>query len=259
MISIQLPVVLFQVALIAVRANESIATQNSCQIGTSQDGCRYVLSFQPSESHCHSVSDFSESRHHPSNPSSSSQAPSNDEAALTVKKLDHLEQKLTRMMEELSVRSLRHIRQIKIDLRQLMTSVRDIKVKQTRPPTAGSGNVIAGAGRAGVPCLPEFVRVGPWPSCYRFSLFNATWHEAREYCSAFGANLLALDSLKEAHIIDYLIKSNPGNLGFLALSEFSPLDSSGVVLWGLFLKLKAYIGLCHSYIHSFLYTVLYRY
>jgi len=59
-------------------------------------------------------------------------------------------------------------------------------------------------------CLPEFSRVGSWRSCYRFSLFNATWHEAREYCSAFGANLLAVDSLKEAHIVDYLIKSHSG-------------------------------------------------
>lgn len=255
MISIQLPVILFQIALVAVRANESVATLNSCQMGTSLDGCRYVLSFQPSESHCHPIPDYSESRHHPSNPSTP--ASSND-GTLTVKKLDHLELKLTRMMEELSVRSLRHIRQIKLDLRQLVTSVRDLKVKQTRPPTAGgSGNVIAGAGRAGVPCLPEFVRVGPWPSCYRFSLFNATWHEAREYCSAFGANLLALDSLKEAHIIDYLIKSNPGNFGFLALSEFSPLDSFGVALWFLFLKLKAYIY--HRHIHSFLYADLHCY
>ena len=61
-----------------------------------------------------------------------------------------------------------------------------------------------------LPCLPEFIRVGTWPSCYRFSAFNASWHESREYCSAFGANLLALDSLKEAHIIDYLLNSKTG-------------------------------------------------
>jgi len=63
--------------------------------------------------------------------------------------------------------------------------------------------------------------VGAWPSCYRFSTFKSSWHEAREYCSAFSANLLALDSLKEAHIIDYLLNSNtgalPNNAWFLAL------------------------------------------
>ena len=73
--------------------------------------------------------------------------------------------------------------------------------------TSGGSNVTATSS-----CLPEFSKVGAWPSCYRFSAFNSSWHDAREYCSAFGANLLALDSLKEAHIIDYLLNSKPGRL-----------------------------------------------
>lgn len=59
-------------------------------------------------------------------------------------------------------------------------------------------------------CPSGFIGVASWFSCYRFSNFVSTWHEAREYCSAFGANLLSLDSLKEAHVVDFLIKSNEG-------------------------------------------------
>jgi len=91
----------------------------------------------------------------------------------------------------------------------------------------------------GVYCSLKFtVYYGDDVLLYRSSTFNASWHEAREYCSAFGANLLALDSnlvltharrdgqaelniysfshvlaldsLKEAHIIDYLLNSKPG-------------------------------------------------
>jgi len=95
-----------------------------------------------------------------------------------------------------------------------------------RPDTAatsGGNNVTVTSS-----CLPEFSKVGAWPSCYRFSTFNASWHEAREYCSAFGANLLALDSLKEAHIIDYLLNSKPGK----PLDCFYKLCTSTGAQWG---------------------------
>lgn len=204
--------IFFEVLLVFVGldvgSGASSGIQNSCQVA--QDGCKYFLSFQPTDSQCHFLSSYESAGSRYVHTQSSSNL--SEDGSSTARRLDQLEQKLVRMMEDLSIRSLRHIRQIKLDLRQIMSSVRDLRSKQPRPVGGsqgpGGGN---GAGRAGVPCLPEFVRVGPWPSCYRFSLFNATWHEAREYCSAFGANLLALDSLKEAHIIDYLIKSNPGN------------------------------------------------
>lgn len=118
-----------------------------------------------------------------------------------------------KMMEQLSIRSLRHIRQIRADLRQMTQSVTALGVK------AGKGVDVAAAGGPGVisrptgphaRCPHEFVGVGRWRTCYRFSNFEASWHEAREYCSAFGANLVSLDSMKEAYIIDYLIKSHPG-------------------------------------------------
>ena len=116
---------------------------------------------------------------------------------IPIKKLDQLERKLVKMMEGLSVRSLRHIRQIKADLRQMTGTIDLLRMK---------------TGQKGEPleCPPKFIGIGTWPSCYRFSSFNATWHEAREYCAAFGANLVAMDTLKEAYILDYLIKSNPG-------------------------------------------------
>ena len=113
------------------------------------------------------------------------------------KKLDELEKKLTKMMEGLSVRSLRHIRQIRNDLREMSTTMNLLKHQGTKR-------------RGGMTCPPEFTSVGTWTSCYRFSTFNATWHEAREYCSAFGADLVSPNTMKEAYIMDYLIKSSPG-------------------------------------------------
>lgn len=120
-----------------------------------------------------------------------------------TKRLDELERKLTKLMEGLSVRSLRHIRHIRNDLRQLSTSMSLLKQQAITTNSQGKK-------KRGLTCPPEFVGVGTWSSCYRFSNFNTTWHEAREYCNAFGADLVALDSLKESYILDYLIKSNPG-------------------------------------------------
>jgi hypothetical protein len=114
-----------------------------------------------------------------------------------LKKMEELEKKLVKMMEGLSIRSLRHIRQIKTNLKKMTNSIDNLKVGKP--------------GRAGkIECPNEFIGVGTWQSCYRFSTFNATWHEAREYCSAFGAELVSLDTMKEAYIVDYLIKSHPG-------------------------------------------------
>ena len=136
-----------------------------------------------------------------------------DDATVTIQKLELLEGKLVKMMEQLSIRSLRHIRQIRADLRQMTQSMTAIKARSMRP-----GGAVDGVGSAGViirpnghtRCPDDFVGVGRWRTCYRFSNFDASWHEAREYCSAFGANVVSLDSMKEAYIIDYLIKSHSG-------------------------------------------------
>lgn len=137
-----------------------------------------------------------------------------------IRKLEALETKLVKMMEQLSIRSLRHMRQIRSDVRQMTQSVTAMQASQ-----AAAGGVAAGGGGGGgdrgvgsghTRCPHEFVGVGRWRTCYRFSNFDASWHEAREYCSAFGANLLSLDSMKEAYIIDYLIKSHPGSQPIIA-------------------------------------------
>lgn len=124
----------------------------------------------------------------------------------SVKKLEALEQKLLKMMEDLSKRSLRHVREIRSDLRQMTNSMNSLKDKTTR-------SLVYNTGRSNphqkIECPSEFIGMGVWHSCYRFSNFDASWHDAREYCNAFGSNLLSLDSMKEAYIIDYLIKSNP--------------------------------------------------
>ncbi len=121
---------------------------------------------------------------------------------VAVHKLDDLERRLIKMMEALSVRSLRHIRSIRDDLHKMSTSLSLIK--------AGGTSRRGGRGRTTVSCPAEFRRVGMWNSCYRFSTFEESWHNAREYCSAFGADLVSLDTIKESYILDYLIKSNPG-------------------------------------------------
>jgi len=129
-----------------------------------------------------------------------------------MKKLEDLESKLVKMMEGLSVRSLRHIRQIRNDLKQMMNSMNSIKkqTQNTEPQDSPPSAKVSSKSKRELSCPPEFITVGTWKSCYRFSTFNTTWHEAREYCSAFGADLASLDTLKESYIIDYLIKSNEG-------------------------------------------------
>ena len=147
------------------------------------------------------------------------------EDAVSLKKLETLEQKLVKMMEDLSVRSLRHVREIRSDLRQMTQSMNQLQTSQQRGSAGGSNGIgraglksLDHPGRPGSPssvgfqrqCPPEFVGMGSWRSCYRFSNFEASWHDAREYCSAFDANLVSLESMKEAYIVDYLIKSKPG-------------------------------------------------
>lgn len=135
------------------------------------------------------------------------------DGTVTMKKLDELEKRLIKMMEGLSVRSLRHIRQIRNDLHQMSTSLSLLK--------AGGLKRMKGRRSVAMDCPPEFVRVGMWNSCYRFSSFAETWHNAREYCSAFGADLVALDTIKESYILDYLIKSNRGKLHFILPESYA--------------------------------------
>lgn len=51
----------------------------------------------------------------------------NEDVELPLRKLDDLESRLTKMMEDLSVRSLRHIRQIRAELRQVASSLDVLK------------------------------------------------------------------------------------------------------------------------------------
>ncbi len=120
------------------------------------------------------------------------------EEEMSVKKLEVLEKKLVKMMEGLSIRSLRHIRQIRNDLRKMYQTISNLQ----GPESLGLSK--------GIECPSDFISVGTATSCYRFSTFATGWHDARDYCAAFGADLVAPDTLKESYILDYLIKSNPG-------------------------------------------------
>ena len=113
---------------------------------------------------------------------------------VSMKQLKDVEKRLLNVVEELSVRTLRHMRHIRNNLRTMNYMI---------------GAEGAGRGGAGA-CPAEFLGIGSWPACYRFSAFSATWQEAKEYCNAFGADLVAVDSIKESYIVDYLIKSKLG-------------------------------------------------
>jgi len=122
----------------------------------------------------------------------------------------------------------------------MSNSISDIK---TAKKSSGAGVM---GDMAAVRCPAEFVGVGTWRSCYRFSMFEASWHEAKEYCSAFGANLLTLETMKEAYIIDYLIKSNTGKLAYII--DYLILGNTGI--FQLKLTNKAYIIDYQVYRHT---------
>ena len=145
-----------------------------------------------------------------------------DTSSAPLSRLESLESRLVKMVEQLSVRSLRHMRQIRADVRHMTQSMTAINARSLRGDGAAGDAAAAGprvaaaaVGRRGhTRCPHGFVGVGRWRTCYRFSNFDAPWREAREYCSAFGANLVSLDSMKEAYIINYLIKSRQGTSSF---------------------------------------------
>jgi hypothetical protein len=193
-------VVLVALSVVAVtggkgRQKNTLQVANQCTLY--QGGCKYQLVLTGSSCDMSSDDPNATSNHIVVNPEGIL-VDSVKQTEQQIEKLSQLENRLIKMMEGLSVRSLRHIRQIKSDLRDMSSSMNLLKMRSRN-------------GKKGqLECPPKFVGVGTWTSCYRFSTFNATWHQAREYCSAFGANLAALETMKEAYILDYLIRSNKG-------------------------------------------------
>ena len=137
-----------------------------------------------------------------------------DELESNSKRLTALEEKLTRMMEGLSVRSLRHFRKIKTDMSDIMHSVRTIS-KQDGARSRNDGNR----------CPADFVTTGTWSSCYKFSNFNISWDEAKAFCEALDANLVAIETEKEAYILDGLIRTNTGERASAVCSYLSNLSA----------------------------------
>jgi len=139
-----------------------------------------------------------------------------EDVSAAVKRMENLEQSLIRMMDGLSTRSLRHIRQIKTDLHQMGRTIEELRTTSEeameRRDAAGEGGGSRGKKKSNkvLQCPAEFIGGGTWPACYRLAPFNASWHEAKDYCTAIGANLVSLETIKEAYIVDYLIKSNTG-------------------------------------------------
>ena len=120
------------------------------------------------------------------------------QTSMLSKQMQAMDTKVTKLIEGLSIRTLRHVRQIRSSLKQVLAAVNGMRVRQKKESV--------------FTCPPGFTTMGSWSSCYKFSTFNTTWHEAREYCSAFGSNLVALENIKEQYILDYLIKSSEGKI-----------------------------------------------
>ena len=66
-------------------------------------------------------------------------------------------------------------------------------------------------------CPLGFTTVEGWSSCYRFSSTSATWPEAREHCTSLAANLLSIDTAKEANTVDYIMRAVVASRPMLAL------------------------------------------
>lgn len=121
-----------------------------------------------------------------------------------IKRLDNFEAKFTKMLENLSVRNLRHSRQIKSDLRDLQESID--KLNNGNKKFSRKRHKKRSLSR----CPFEFRKFGKSKNCYKFSSFNTNWKKAKEYCTAFGANLLSIESIGEDYVIDYQLRSNLG-------------------------------------------------
>lgn len=186
---------------------------NVCYVQQS-DGCRFRIAVFPDE--CRGGPSGRETRNtgigkRDLNEIDPSAAAAEEDAAKSLLRLEAFEQKLTKMMEDLSVRSLRHVREIRSDLRQMTLSMNRLKTGSDVTSAAAADGRGGGGPLHHQPprqCPSQFIGMGNWKSCYRFSNFEATWNEAQEYCKIFGASLLSLDTMKESNIIDYFMKSN---------------------------------------------------
>ena len=94
----------------------------SCYVSNS--GCKYKVTIHPT-GHCPGMAGDDP------NPGFGLGGHESEDLAASIKKMETLEQTLIRMMEGLSTRSLRHIRQIKTDLRQMSLTMNQLKAKSS--------------------------------------------------------------------------------------------------------------------------------
>ncbi|KAK3097164.1 hypothetical protein FSP39_006980 [Pinctada imbricata] len=57
-------------------------------------------------------------------------------------------------------------------------------------------------------CPAGFTTVYNGDACYLLSNFDATWYEAKDFCTAINSDLLALGSIREYNLVTFLIKNN---------------------------------------------------
>ncbi|KAL3865783.1 hypothetical protein ACJMK2_043138 [Sinanodonta woodiana] len=173
--------------------DNSLVKQQTCSLLLSPN-CYYTLTMtrDPKCNLTDSTNDHTGIRRKRSTETVQLQAASTENDAILhkLKKMDH---KLSKSMESLSTRVLRGVRKME-------AIVDDVLTKQSKRTSGNQNDGVCSAG---------FQTVEKWPYCYLFSTFNTTWFEARDYCAAFDADLVTLDTLKEHYIVTFLMKNNP--------------------------------------------------
>lgn len=100
-------------------------------------------------------------------------------------------QALDKNMNALSVRLLRGMRRLEQNIKQIMAQ----KGLNTIMPQATK-------------CKQGFISIDNWPSCYLLSNFQTTWFEAKDFCSAQDADMIAMGTVKEHYITSFLIRNS---------------------------------------------------
>lgn len=102
-----------------------------------------------------------------------------------------LENQMTKGMKHMSKRVMRGARKLEILVNNFLGTGPGAKSKSTR-------------------CPEGYVTFDKWLSCYKFSTFNASWYEARDFCTGMDSDLVSIDSLKEQFLVSFFIRNNPG-------------------------------------------------
>ncbi|CAH1797160.1 unnamed protein product, partial [Owenia fusiformis] len=117
--------------------------------------------------------------------------------------LKDLEIKIARMIDGLQIKTLRRIRGVEMKVTEVIKKLDD---KMNIMGDEGHKEEVAMEVNT-EKCPNGYITVANWESCYAFGLFNASWNEAKQYCGAMGANLVAMETTREFYLLSFLIRN----------------------------------------------------